>query len=486
MALDINGYNATFKAFADFAAKSVEAGKGKAIARASADAATGALAGRDIKVATSDTLRGIFKWSRSDDDKAANDATRQLFKNAIIDMFGGESKIPAAVKKAMLMADYDCGKPLTARLILAVKIAIDASGTKEARKLDAFQSADAEKIALDMGYKKSELPKLARAAHAYARETGADEVEAMKAVHEKAKAATTEACARLLDGVKDIPEDRKAEYAKAIADVLVGPSDSSDTLEVLRGGKVLDGILYNFENKPRPPEDVAKRVAAIRDNVAELREATGGNQAKFKAALGNLVEFGGKAIPKGAITALVKAAQDMDVSSMKKLNRSSKPLDIHKAVRAFRNGLDRAIFDSGVFSKEKEGAQDLLNCKGLVSGFVFADMDAKTRNNIHAAVNSRNGQLMKCAYQQLTDGTLGWLDDYAEDSQNGISSIVFQLSLTLDSISDLTLDVPDGSGVDCPSIEELDVDITDLIHTVGNNAETEYNDEKAKFMAAQD
>ena len=36
MALDINGYNDTFKAFADFAAKNIEAGKGKAIARASA------------------------------------------------------------------------------------------------------------------------------------------------------------------------------------------------------------------------------------------------------------------------------------------------------------------------------------------------------------------------------------------------------------------------------------------------------------------
>ena len=33
MALDVNGYNATFKAFTDFATKNVEAGKSKAIAR---------------------------------------------------------------------------------------------------------------------------------------------------------------------------------------------------------------------------------------------------------------------------------------------------------------------------------------------------------------------------------------------------------------------------------------------------------------------
>ncbi|MBQ4385882.1 MAG: hypothetical protein II823_08220 [Kiritimatiellae bacterium] len=36
MSLDINGYNATFKAFTDFATQSVEAGKSKAVARASA------------------------------------------------------------------------------------------------------------------------------------------------------------------------------------------------------------------------------------------------------------------------------------------------------------------------------------------------------------------------------------------------------------------------------------------------------------------
>jgi len=42
MAIDINGYNDTFRAFADF----------------------------------------------------ANNATREMFRNAVIDMFGGESKIP--------------------------------------------------------------------------------------------------------------------------------------------------------------------------------------------------------------------------------------------------------------------------------------------------------------------------------------------------------------------------------------------------------
>ena len=51
MALDINGYNATFKAFTDFATQSVEAGKSKAVARAGGE---GALAGRTITAAKHD------------------------------------------------------------------------------------------------------------------------------------------------------------------------------------------------------------------------------------------------------------------------------------------------------------------------------------------------------------------------------------------------------------------------------------------------
>ena len=126
MALDVNGYNDTFRAFADFARISESAGEKKAVARftTGADITTGALAGRNVVAASSDSVRGIFKWFRASDDQKANNETRKIFKEAIIDMFGGESKIPESVKKAMVLADYDKGKPLTARRIIAVATAI--------------------------------------------------------------------------------------------------------------------------------------------------------------------------------------------------------------------------------------------------------------------------------------------------------------------------------------------------------------------------
>ena len=189
MALDINGYNETFRAFADFA-KLMTTGQGdeNSIARigTGVNIAEGSLAGRIITASDTDSIRGIFKWFRAADDQKANNEVRKLFKDAIIDMFGGESKIPESVKKAMVLADYDKGKPLSARRIIAVQNAIDASGTQETRldklKLETFESPAVEQTARNMGYLRSELPKLARAAHFYAQAQGVSEADALQEV----------------------------------------------------------------------------------------------------------------------------------------------------------------------------------------------------------------------------------------------------------------------------------------------------------------
>ncbi|MBQ4385885.1 MAG: hypothetical protein II823_08235 [Kiritimatiellae bacterium] len=138
MSLDINGYNDAFRAFTDFATQSVNVGDAKAIARVETgvDITTGALAGRTITAAQGDSLRHMFKWTRSEDNQAANNIARDLFKNAIIDMFDGEKNIPKSVMKAMLMSDYGKGKPLTARRIMAVKAAVDAHFSAPPDKLD--------------------------------------------------------------------------------------------------------------------------------------------------------------------------------------------------------------------------------------------------------------------------------------------------------------------------------------------------------------
>ena len=180
MALDINGYNATFKAFADFAAKSIEAGEKKAIARADG---TGGLANRTIQPASGDW---VGKIRRSNESRDANNITRGLFKQAILDMFGGEKNIPKSVLDAMRMQDFDKGKPLTARRIIAVKNAIDKDGIMKQKGFDesisVFKNEETATAALAKGYAKGELPKLAKAVNLLVETTHCSEAEALEQV----------------------------------------------------------------------------------------------------------------------------------------------------------------------------------------------------------------------------------------------------------------------------------------------------------------
>ena len=179
MPLEINNQilfqNAQFQKFVEFAETAVAAGKQKAVARVDTSE-LGGIVNRTIRPGSGDWV-GIGA-GRLSSLKKANNITRDAFRKAVSDMFGGENRIPDSVKDAMKLEDYGKGKPLTARRILAVKAAIDAV------KLATFQSADTERIALNMGFVKSEFPKLARAAHFYAQAAGLSELDALKAVAE--------------------------------------------------------------------------------------------------------------------------------------------------------------------------------------------------------------------------------------------------------------------------------------------------------------
>ena len=120
MALTVN---AQFNKFLEFAQSQANAASSTAVARIVEDekGEKAPLAGRNITAATGDE---VHRRDRTNVEKSANDRTREAFKKAVADMFGGENRIPASVKKAMLLDDYNCGKPLTARRIMAVNKAL--------------------------------------------------------------------------------------------------------------------------------------------------------------------------------------------------------------------------------------------------------------------------------------------------------------------------------------------------------------------------
>ena len=243
MALDINGYNDTFRAFTDFAQTKV--GERKEAAVAHIVGGGGPLSGRSVTATNTDSA---YAFTRSSKDKVANNDVRAVFRRAIIDMFGGESKIPKKVRDAMILSDYGSGKPLTARRIMAVKAAIDADGTAKVRsenmrrdeELNSFADEGLEEVALAKGYLKNELPKLARAAHFYAFAAGLNEAKAFEEVARPGSDAN-----RLMGYGGKFMESRE-NFEKGLQ--LIGKFKNYFAQMAQRLGKVC-GLTYTFTGK---------------------------------------------------------------------------------------------------------------------------------------------------------------------------------------------------------------------------------------------
>ena len=163
MPMQINSnYSANFQKFVDFAEK---------------EYATKGIKGEDTVVRFSGMPKGDYKGTfasfwRTSDMKTANDQVRDLFRQTIADMFGGERNIPDIVRDNMKLEDFNKGKPLTARRINLVRIAIDTLGGGK------FTDPASISKATSMGYVASEIPKLARVANIYQQATGCTDAEA--------------------------------------------------------------------------------------------------------------------------------------------------------------------------------------------------------------------------------------------------------------------------------------------------------------------
>ena len=148
MAGQVNAnYSANYQKFVDFANKAYAPnGKGEdTVAR--------------FKGMPVGDYKGVFaSFARTADMKTANNQVRDLFRKTIADMFGGEKFIPDIVRDKMKLEDFGKGKPLTARRINLVKIAIDSLGGGKFNDPASIGKATA------MGYVASELPKLAQSA----------------------------------------------------------------------------------------------------------------------------------------------------------------------------------------------------------------------------------------------------------------------------------------------------------------------------------
>ena len=190
----LNGQGISFQ-FDKFAQMAASATKGSNIVRfiGGVDADTV----HEVFVTESDKVGKIF---RSDSAKEANNVTRTIFRQSVAAMFGGESKIPESVRDAMKMGDYGKAKPLSARRIMAVKVAVDEAMRNfpiEPPKINVPKATvrqtgvpgDAQKpdelfSAQDLrqkGYTPAEMKKLNDVAEMFKEATGCSTADAQKA-----------------------------------------------------------------------------------------------------------------------------------------------------------------------------------------------------------------------------------------------------------------------------------------------------------------
>ena len=289
MALAINQQ---FTRFVEFASGDNAHGM-DSIARAGAIAQGGIFAGRAIKEAEGDS---IGKIRRSDDLQRENDMARKLFRQSVVEIFGGEAKIPKSVKDAMKLKDYDQGKPLTARRILAVKAAIDVYA--------------------------------ARAAEAF----------------DRAKAAATAAYFYGRPGAPVSPEKR-ARIDRVLTVAVNAAVTDTDALDIVVAcGK---SIVETGERNLRSEDEIKARVAKLLDNVAELKAVAKGNQAVLRAGLEFLRDMRGKAVPEGMIRTLVQTSMKLSLSAVKSLKADSSGMELHEAVVQLYDNVTKAMEAAG-------------------------------------------------------------------------------------------------------------------------------------------
>ena len=118
--------------------------------------------GSGLTIAKGTGDKAYLLTRRSDADKTANDNVRAAFKDAVSGLFGGFDKIPQSVKNVMKLGDYGKGRPLTARRIEAVKMAV----VQELNSAGTLQDADGlaigkDEVMRDLGAREELTPKQA-------------------------------------------------------------------------------------------------------------------------------------------------------------------------------------------------------------------------------------------------------------------------------------------------------------------------------------
>ena len=387
--------NAQFQRFVDFAQTAHAGGHDKQIARVDNLGALlptegPALYSRTIVAASGDRVAPLW---RSQANKDANNVARDLFRQTVVNMFGGMNNIPKNVMDAMLMKDYGVGKPLTARRILAVQ----AEVTKALAKFDTALAAAK-----------------ANCANVYDK----------YAIYEGHPGQSTHAVPK-----EDLDRLMETAVKTALRD--------KDALEIVT--RQLPHLLVRGDAQLNSEDKIQSKVADLIRNVEELRTASAGNKAIFKAGLLMLDSLGGKAAKPGIITSMIRSASTANIASIRALSGSSSGVAIHKAVAQFSH-LQVVLATSSGADKAFEGADEMVAVRDFIARLVIARCSSSTTAKIQSALGGENARKLVFVYNAFEngkyprDGISKGLQDHISNMAARSASMLNQLKQCVDNL----------------------------------------------------
>lgn len=339
MPVDSITNSATFNMFVQFATRADVGAKSVAMI------STDALSGRKIEANLDDSVGKLF---RGDQAKTMNNDVRALFKSAVEEMFGGAQHVPENVRKMMLEGDYNKGKPLTARRIIAVKNAIEVAQSDH----DSLVNKAKAELAKDTKFKNLS------------------------------------------------PQDKEA-LAKSIGAAVKSCMANKAALDSVM--KNMAFIVMDGARNIRSPESVADKCNALLANFQELGELSKGNKAFEASGKALMDELHGKSLPPGVIGNIVRAVKDVDVSVITKLSKSSSAMEFDAAVKQFREGIQKAMVGSGAEKTLTDG-DELEPCRDFVAALIVGKCGSSGLSKLSRALNSETPSKLMSFYNVIQDG----------------------------------------------------------------------------------
>ena len=204
-------------------------------------------------------------------------------------------------------------------------------------------------------------------------------------------------------------KEDKARAVPLIETMMHATGGDKDVINLLKDTYVCTSLLYNFQNNLRPADVILSRVARLKENVAELREATKGNPAMFKMGLSRLAGLGGKPVPKGMLASLVKAVNAADIGKLRKLSAaSSTPVKMNAAIVQYHAAVGQAIKKSGILAMfdGDVGGEEMLGMNMLAGGLVAGRLGQDALRSIKGALESPVAGQLQAIYTDLNNENL--------------------------------------------------------------------------------